>query len=164
MPNVNPPQASPYAPSILWDGTQFWWTYVADDSSQAIYWGTSANGANWTEGTINGQAASAGPAIALFKNQPAIIYAQVGSPQTILITTWDPQNRVWSVARVVSGDSAATVSAVGVSDGSLLIVFREETTSSIDYVSFSAADYDAAPVAPSPFEKSGLDRSLVTVG
>ena len=142
MPNVSPPQSSPTAPSVVWDGTKFWMTWLSNSGDNAIFYATSTDGANWANiGTIFGQSASAPPAIALRHGVPVIVYAQVppgsGAPPTILWTQWDSAANAWTGAQqVASGDSASAVSAIAKSDGSVLILFREATTSTIDYTTF----------------------------
>jgi hypothetical protein len=146
MPNVSPHQASRSAPSVVFSQGKFWMTFWSD-SSNAIFWGVSSDGANWTDfngnpnlPTLNGQFASAPPAIGLYKNTPTIVYAQVppggGAPPTILYTVFDVIIGDWTSAKQVpSGDSATSVSAIGSYDGSgdLLVLFREATDSTIDF-------------------------------
>ena len=92
MPNVSPHQSSPFAPSVVWDGQNFWMTWLSDSGDNGIFFATSPDGQNWNgvNRVGGGQAASAPPAITLKGGIPVIVYPQVppgsGVPPTILWT------------------------------------------------------------------------------
>ncbi len=136
MPNVSPHQSSPGAPSVVWDGTQFWMTWLSDSGNNAIFFANSPDGQTWLNpGTVTGQSASAPPAIALHHGTPVIVYAQVGGDAPfILWTEFFAAANTWTTAQRVSGDSASALSAISKPDGSVLVLFREATSSTLDYV------------------------------
>jgi hypothetical protein len=131
MSNVAPHQSSPSAPSVVWDVGRFWMTWLSDSGDNAIFFANSNDGANWkSSGTVNGQAASAPPAIALRQGKPIIVYALVppssSAPPTILWTEFVPEANTWTtVQRVSSGDSTSSLTAVTKSDGTLIVLSRE---------------------------------------
>ncbi len=135
MPNLAPHQASPFAPSAVWDGSRYWITFLSDSGDGAIYFATSADGVNLTAvNTVNGQFASAPPAIALRHGVPVIVYAQVGGDAPFIIwTEWSAQAGTWTGGqRVPSNDSASALTAITQPNGSVLVLFREATTDTLD--------------------------------
>ncbi len=46
MPNVSPHQSSPFAPSVAFDGHNFWMTWLSNSGDNGIFWATSSDGQN----------------------------------------------------------------------------------------------------------------------
>jgi hypothetical protein len=135
VPNVNPAQASPFAPSVVFDGSKFHMTWLADDPSNAIYYARSSNGSDW-QGvqTLTGQSAGSAPAIALSNNNPVIVYTQTGGDEPyILWSAYDPQVGTFTTAQRANNEYSTSVSAVSGLNGSVLILFRDFTSQSLGY-------------------------------
>jgi hypothetical protein len=117
------------SPSIAFDGSMYYMVFRSNTTNE-ILCATSTDGSAWQGSKGTGETTNNPPAIAFSHGAPVIVFISYTSPE-IRYIVYEQLTGTWTHSKVVEGETARAVSAVGRPDGKVLIIFQAETHNGI---------------------------------